>query len=101
MELDVPGETLFPGDDVEINRHGSERKNEESDASYATSDVKQPSTRHYDQCDMMFRIRAEPHPKRKSAPQRRIDAAEKLAQSLRERVTLPRSFRRMQTYKTN
>ena len=78
MKPDVTSETLIPKKDVEINRHKLERQNEGSDDRSATSEVKQPSTRHYDQCDMMFRIRAEPHPKRKSAPQRRIDAAENL-----------------------
>ena len=78
MKPDVTSETLIPKEDFGINRHEPERQNEEIDVRSATSEVKQPSTRHYDQCDMMFRIRAEPHPKRKSAPQRRIDAAENL-----------------------
>ena len=78
MDPDVTGETLISQEDIGINRHASKRKNEESDVRSATSEVQQPSTRHYDQCDMMLRIRAEPHPKRKSAPQRRIDAAENL-----------------------
>ena len=78
MEADISGETLISEHDIRINRHESERESEENDVRTATSEVNQPSTRHYDQCDMMFRIRAEPHPKRKSAPQRRIDAAENL-----------------------
>ena len=92
IKPDVTSETLIPEEDFGMNSHVPEHQNEESDVKFGTSEVKQPSTRHYEQCDMMFRIRAEPNPKRKSAPQRRLDAAEKLAQCLRERVTLPHSF---------
>ena len=92
IQPDVTSETLIPEKNFGMNSHVPEHQNEESDVKFGTSEVKQPSTRHYEQCDMMFRIRAEPNPKRKSAPQRRLDAAEKLAQCLRERVTLPLSF---------
>ena len=92
IKPDVTSEALIPEEDFGMNTHMPEHQNEESDVKFGTSEVKEPSTRHYDQCDMMFRIRAEPNPKRKSAPQRRLDAAEKLARCLRERVTLPHSF---------
>ena len=44
------------------------------------------------QADMMFRIRTELDPPRKAEPQRRMDAAAKLAEHLRARVTLPAAF---------
>ena len=78
MDPNVTGETLISEEDIGINRHESKRTHEDSDVRSAASEEKQPNTRHYDQCDMMFRIRADPHPKRKSAPQRCIDAAENL-----------------------
>ena len=78
MDPDITHKTPISQEDNEINHHASKGKEEESNVGSATSEMKQPSTRHYDQCDMMFRIRAEPHPKRKSAPQRRLDAAENL-----------------------
>ena len=54
--------------------------------------LEQPSVLHHEQCDMMFRIRAETDPPRKPEPQRRMDAAARLAEHLRARVTLPAEF---------
>ena len=64
----------------------------DNDGKSVAEDLAQPSALHHEQCDMMFRIRAEPDPQRKPEPQRRMDSAAKLAENLRVRVTLPASF---------
>ena len=65
---------------------------EDKDVKSVEEELPQPSALHHEQCDMMFRIRAEPDPPRKPERQRRMDAAANLAEHLRARVTLPAEF---------